>query len=83
MLKDRQQQVIQLVQVATGIVETWQARERSGEVSREAAQKAALDQLRVIRFGAARDYFFMQRYSTVPFAIGSANPCGRLAVSRH
>src|SRR5258708_3146974 len=62
MLKDRQQHVIQLSQVATNVVETWQARERSGELSREAAQKAAVAQLRVIRFGDARDYFFIQRY---------------------
>jgi methyl-accepting chemotaxis protein len=62
MLKDRQPQVIQLVQVATNVVETWQARERSGELSREAAQKAAVEELRVMRFGDAKDYFFIQRY---------------------
>jgi methyl-accepting chemotaxis protein len=65
MLKDRQQQVIQLVQVATKIVDTWQARERSGELSREVAQKAAVEQLRVIRFGTGQDYFFIQRYDGV------------------
>jgi methyl-accepting chemotaxis protein len=65
MLEDRQQRVMQLIQVANKIVGTWEAREKSGELSREAAQKAALDQLRDIRFGDAKDYFFVQRYDGV------------------
>jgi methyl-accepting chemotaxis protein len=65
MLQDRKQQVIQLVQVAAKVVDTWQARERTGELSREAAQKGAVEQLRGIRFGAANDYFFIQRYDGV------------------
>jgi methyl-accepting chemotaxis protein len=65
MLADRQQRVTQLIQVATKIVDTWYARERTGELTREAAQKAALDQLRDIRFGVAEDYFFVQRYDGV------------------
>src|SRR6202790_4032872 len=65
MLADRQQRVMQLIQVANKIVGTWEAREKSSELSREAAQKAALDQLRDIRFGDAKDYFFVQRYDGV------------------
>jgi methyl-accepting chemotaxis protein len=65
MLEDRQEQIIRLVQVAEQIVETWQAREKAGELSREEAQNGALEQLRVIRFGAAKDYFFVQRYDGV------------------
>jgi methyl-accepting chemotaxis protein len=65
MMGDRQQRVMQLVQVATKVVETWQAREKSGELSRDVAQKGALDQLRDIRFGDAKDYFFVQRYDGV------------------
>jgi methyl-accepting chemotaxis protein len=65
MLEDRQEQIIRLVQVAEQIVETWQAREKAGELSREEAQNGALEQLRVIRFGATKDYFFVQRYDGV------------------
>jgi methyl-accepting chemotaxis protein len=65
MLDDRQQRVLQLVQVATKVVDTWHAREKSGELTRDAAQKGALDQLRDIRFGASDDYFFVQRFDGV------------------
>jgi methyl-accepting chemotaxis protein len=65
MLDDRRQRVTQLIQVASQVVESWQARERSGALSREDAQKAALDQLRDIRFGTGRDYFFVQRFDGV------------------
>jgi methyl-accepting chemotaxis protein len=65
MLSDREQHVTQLIQVATGIVESWQVREKAGEMSREEAQKGALEQLRAIRFGEARDYFFVQRFDGV------------------
>ena len=51
--------------MASKVVETWQARELAGTLSHEDAQKAALDQLRDIRFGSAKDYFFVQRYDGV------------------
>jgi methyl-accepting chemotaxis protein len=65
MLDDREQRVIQLIQVATAIVENWQRHEKAGELSQADAQKGALNELRDIRFGAAKDYFFVQRYDGV------------------
>ncbi len=49
------------VEMAVGVVNSYVAREKSGELSHAAAQQAALATLRPLRFGADSNYFFIYR----------------------
>jgi methyl-accepting chemotaxis protein len=61
LLEDRKEAIKQLVQVATTIVDGWYQKEKSGQLSREEAQKGARDELWRLRY-ADNNYFFIQRY---------------------
>ena len=50
LMQEKSQQTRKLVEVAYHILESYRAREEKGELSRDQAQKAALDQLRVLRY---------------------------------
>src|SRR5260221_7453271 len=62
MITERKAALVRLVDSAVGIVETWRAQETAGAMTREQAQAAALGQLRSLRFGPEKDYFFIQGY---------------------
>jgi methyl-accepting chemotaxis protein len=49
------------VSMATGIIGSFVAREKSGELSREAAMAAAVAALRPVRFGEDQNYFFIYK----------------------
>lgn len=59
MLENHRQRVEHLVNTATGIVEHYRALEQSGQMDQQAAQQAAIAALRDIRFGEAKDYYFI------------------------
>lgn len=61
LLDDRKEAIKQLVQTANLIVDGWYQKEKSGQLSRDDAQKAARDQLWRLRY-ADNNYFFIQRY---------------------
>jgi len=61
MVDDRQIQTQRLVEVALGVVKSWQAKEAAGTLTRAAAQAGAIEALRPVRYGA-NDYFFIQNY---------------------
>ncbi len=61
LLDDRRETVRELVQVAHHVVETWAAKEASGQLTREQAQTGARDQLWQLRF-ADNNYFFVFGY---------------------
>jgi len=61
LLEDRKDQIKQLVQIASTIVNGWHQKEKAGQLSREEAQKAARDELWQLRY-ADNNYFFIQRY---------------------
>jgi methyl-accepting chemotaxis protein len=50
------------VVLAQQIAESWRVKETKGELARADAQKAAIAQLRELRYGAAKDYIFIQGY---------------------
>jgi methyl-accepting chemotaxis protein len=64
LLADREEAVKNLVQSAHGILDVWYDKEKSGEMSRDAAQKGARDEMARMRF-ADNNYFFIQRYDGV------------------
>jgi methyl-accepting chemotaxis protein len=64
LLDDRKDAVKQLVQVAQRTIINWHAKEASGELTREQAQKAARDELAGVRFGDG-NYYFINRYDGV------------------
>jgi methyl-accepting chemotaxis protein len=64
LMEDRKEQLRQVVGVARGVLETWYAKEKSGQLTTEDAQLAARDQLRQLRFGVS-DYFFATRFDGV------------------
>ena len=64
LLEDRKEDVKNLVQVASHVVEIWHAKERSGALSRAAAQAGAVEELIQLRF-ADNNYFFAQNYEGV------------------
>ena len=51
MRRDKERQLIFIVEVATTVLQSYQAQEASGALSRAAAQKAALQTLRAMRYG--------------------------------
>jgi len=61
LLEDRKEAIKQLVQVGRNVVEGWYQKEKSGQLSREDAQKGARDELWRLRY-ADNNYFFIQRY---------------------
>jgi methyl-accepting chemotaxis protein len=64
LLDDRKEAVKNLVQVASHVLEIWSAKEKSGALSRAAAQAGAVEELSQLRF-AANNYFFAQNYEGV------------------
>ncbi len=64
LLDDRREAVKNLVQVASHVLDVWYAREKSGAISRAAAQAGAVQELSQLRF-AANNYFFAQNYEGV------------------
>jgi methyl-accepting chemotaxis protein len=64
LLDDRKEAVKNLVQVAGHVLEVWYAKEKSGALSRAAAQAGATDELRQLHF-ADNNYFFAQDYNGV------------------
>lgn len=68
LMADRKDETRQLVEVAMGITRSWYEKEKAGLLSREAAQAAALEELRQIRY-SGDNYFFVQRYDGVTLAI--------------
>jgi methyl-accepting chemotaxis protein len=50
LLDDRREAVKNLVQVGGNVLAVWYAREKSGALSREAAQKGAVEELTQLRF---------------------------------
>jgi methyl-accepting chemotaxis protein len=62
----RRDETKQLVQVASGVVDSWYKKEKAGQLTTEQAQQGARDQLAVLRFGADNsNYYFIQRYDGV------------------
>jgi methyl-accepting chemotaxis protein len=64
LLDDRKEAVKNLVQVAGHVIEIWYAKEKSGALSRAAAQAGAVEELTKLRF-ADNNYFFGQNYDGV------------------
>jgi methyl-accepting chemotaxis protein len=64
MLEDRRDALKNLVQVAVHVLDVWYAKEKSGALSREAAQKGAVEELSQLRY-ANNNYFFAQNYDGV------------------
>ena len=64
LLEDRKEAVKNLVQVGSGVLAIWYAREKSGTLSRAAAQAGAIEELSQLRF-ASNNYFFAQNYEGV------------------
>lgn len=60
LLDDRKEAVKNLVQAAHGILDVWYDKEKSGEMTREAAQTGARNEMARLRF-AGNNYFFIQR----------------------
>jgi signal transduction histidine kinase len=61
---DRQQEVRNLVQIASGIVDQQNALETAGKVSRMEAQEGAKKQIRAMRYGD-QDYFWINDFDGV------------------
>jgi methyl-accepting chemotaxis protein len=61
LMEGRKEAIKQLVQVSKIVIESWYEKEKSGQLSREEAQKGARDELWRVRY-ADNNYFFIQRY---------------------
>jgi methyl-accepting chemotaxis protein len=59
LIDDRKEAIKNLVQVAGHVLESWYAKEKSGALSRDSAQKGAVEELQKLRF-ADNNYFFAQ-----------------------
>jgi methyl-accepting chemotaxis protein len=64
LIEDRKESVKQIVQVGQRAIADWHAKEISGQLTREQAQKAARDQLFGMRFGD-NNYYVIMRYDGV------------------
>ena len=64
LLEDRKEAVKNLVQVASHVAQIWYAKEKSGALSRAAAQAGAVEELTQLRF-AGNNYFFAQNFEGV------------------
>ena len=62
MLDDRKVKTAHVVHVVETLVADYQAREQSGEMSREDAQKAALRNIEKLRYDNGQEYFWVQAY---------------------
>src|SRR5258708_20751659 len=62
LIDDRKEAIKNLVQVAGHVLEIWYAKEKSGALSRDAAQKGGVAELSKLRF-AAGNYFFPQNFT--------------------
>ena len=58
LLQDRQEKVRNLVEVALGVVTHYESQSRAGKLSREEAQSAALEAVRVMRYDTT-EYFWI------------------------
>src|ERR1700694_4776647 len=92
LLCDRKDAIKNLVQVASHVMEVWYAKEKSGELSREAAQTGARNELSHLRF-ADNNYFFAHHYDGVTVLhndrtqegknrLGTVDPEGVFTVAR-
>ncbi|HEX4366761.1 MAG TPA: cache domain-containing protein, partial [Rhodopila sp.] len=61
LMQDRKEDLKNLVQVASGVIDGWHQKEVSGQLTEEQAQKGARDELWHLRFGN-NTYFFIQGY---------------------
>jgi methyl-accepting chemotaxis protein len=64
LLNDRKEAIKNLVQIGGHVLEIWNAKEKSGALTREAAQKGAIEELSQLRF-ANNNYFYIQSYAGV------------------
>jgi methyl-accepting chemotaxis protein len=64
LIEDRKESIKQLVQLGTGVVDDWYQQEKSGQLSREQAEKGARDALWRLRYGD-NNYLFVSRYDGV------------------
>jgi methyl-accepting chemotaxis protein len=64
LLDDRKEAIKQLVQLADIVIDGWYQKEKSGQLSREEAQKGACDELWRLRY-ADNNYFFIHSYDGV------------------
>jgi methyl-accepting chemotaxis protein len=64
LIDDRKEAIKNLVQVAGHVLESWYAKEKSGALSRDSAQKGAVEELQKLRF-ADNNYFFAQNFEGV------------------
>jgi methyl-accepting chemotaxis protein len=78
LMNDRRDETKQLVQVASGIVNTWYQKEKAGQLTTEQAQQGARDQLATIHFGADdSNYYFIQRYDGVTMLLPNRSMEGK------
>ena len=76
MVYDQEQRIMNLVQVAVGNIDAYQKLEAAGKMSRKDAQAAALDSLKIIRFGKSDGFYVFDKsgvnlyHSTVPKFVG-------------
>ena len=64
LLDDRKETIKNLVQLGSHVIEFWYAKEKSGTLSRDAAQKGAVEELSKLRF-ADNNFFFAQNFDGV------------------
>jgi len=64
LIGDRKEAIKNLVQVAGHVLDIWYAKEKSGALSRAAAQAGAVEELSQLRY-ADNNYFFAQNYDGV------------------
>jgi methyl-accepting chemotaxis protein len=64
LLDSRKNELLQVSRVAQGMVESWYNKEKAGQLTREQAQLAAINELRGVRFGNG-EYFFIQNFDGV------------------
>ena len=64
LIGDRKEAIKNLVQVARHVLDIWYAKEKSGALSRAAAQAGAVEELSQLRY-ADNNYFFAQNYDGV------------------
>ncbi|SDH32156.1 methyl-accepting chemotaxis protein [Propionivibrio dicarboxylicus] len=70
--RDRELQLVSVVEVASGVLQHYQALEADGSLSREAAQKAALQTLKKIRYSGT-EYLWVND-QTLPYATMIMHP---------
>ena len=71
LMQDRREKVLQLVNVAYGIVAGFEAESRAGTMSRDEAQRRALANIQQLRYGE-NDYFWVNDHH--PITLAHPNP---------